>query len=323
MTRAKLTDVRTASCPQCRSARARRRMVLKFREFFCSGTKNAQMLAVLFAALLCGVSAVVPFRSTNRMFGHSIKNGPLAPATEQTAFEHACATPPCTVTQVHVPSIYPQHGDPWNWEEGRLRFYVDNETVPSVDIRLRELASIGKRDAVGDAASVGPFGLPLFGKTAKSGGAYSTMRIPFGVSLKVTIENAPTATSEGIYWFIIRGVEALPVTLGGELALPDQARLHVARNTALTVAPQTLITLAAVPAGTAGALVNVFLDNNSTDPNYLEACVRFTADGAAAPQFLSSGTEVRPQPRPAGRRARGAPLTIAPAALNRPRRTTS
>lgn len=29
----------------------------------------------------------------------------------------------------------------------------------------------------------------------------------------------------------------------------------------------------------------------SQDFNFLEACVRFTADGATSPQFLSSGTE--------------------------------
>ena len=179
----------------------------------------------------------------------------------------------------------------WAWESGRLRFYIDNETTPSIDIFLRELASVGKRDAVGDTATIGAFGTPLFGKTAKSGGAYSTMRIPFGSSIKVTLQNADTASHNGIYWFIIRGIESLPVTLGGELTLPDQARLHVARNAAVLLQPQELITLVSAPAGTAGALVNVFLDNNSTDPNYLEACFRFTADGAADPTFLSSGTE--------------------------------
>lgn len=190
-----------------------------------------------------------------------------------------------------APSTDPEGKDTWDWENGRLRFYIDNETVPSVDLLLRELASVGKRDAVGNTATIGPFGNELFGKTAKTGGVYSTMRIPFGTSLRVTMTNAPSAAVGGIYWLIVRGVEALPVTLGGELTLPDQARLRVARNSAVQLAPQELITLASSAAGMAGALVNVFLDNNSTDFNFLEACVRFTADGAAAPIFLSSGTE--------------------------------
>jgi hypothetical protein len=259
--------------------------------------------AILAVALAARCSAI-PITAANKLFGHAVKNGPLAPfPAEQTAFEHTCGTPPCTVTQVHIPSIYPQGGDPWNWESGRLRFYIDNETTPSVDLFLREIASIGKQGAVGDDATIPAFGTPLFGKTAKSGGAYSTMRIPFGASLRVTITNAPTAAHNGIYWLIVRGVEALPVTLGGELTLPDQARLQVVRNAGALVQPRELITLASAPAALAGALVNVFLDNNSTDKNYLEGCVRFTPDGAAAPQVLSSGTCVKaPQrARPRGR----------------------
>lgn len=41
----------------------------------------------------------------------SVKNGPLPAHTEVTTFEHNCTTAPCTVTQIHVPSIYPGQGD--------------------------------------------------------------------------------------------------------------------------------------------------------------------------------------------------------------------
>jgi hypothetical protein len=233
------------------------------------------LVAASLFSLLVGTAAI-PFSAQNKIFGHAIKNGPLAayPA-EQTSFEHTCGTPPCVVTQIHVPSIYPRGSDVWDWENGRLRFYIDNETLPSVDLFLRDLASVGKRDAVGDSATIGPYGHNLFGKTAKSGGVYSTMRIPFGTSLRVTMTNAPSADVSGIYWFIIRGVEALPVTLGGEITLPDQARLRVTRNTETLLAPQELITLAQSDATMAGALVNVFLDNNST--------VRYGLCGARSP----------------------------------------
>ena len=254
---------------------------------------SPSIFVATFLCLFSSSSFAIPIHSkVNKLFGHAIKNGPLAANTEQTTFEHTCVTPPCTITQIHVPSVYPRGGDPWNWEGARLRFYIDNETVPSIDIFLRELASIGKLGAVGDSAQDGsPFGHELFGKTAASGGVYSTVRIPFGVSIKTTITNAPTAEKDGIFWFIIRGIEGLPVTLGGELTLPDQARLVLYRNANVTLTPQELLTIASVPANLSGALVNVFLDNNSTDFNFLEACVRFTPDGAAAPIFLSSGTE--------------------------------
>ena len=41
----------------------------------------------------------------------------------------------------------------------------------------------------------------------------------------------------------------------------------------------------------AGALFMVTIEANSTDQNYLEACVRVKVDGEAGYQFLSSGTE--------------------------------
>ena len=84
--------------------------------------------------------------------------------------------------------------------------------------------------------------------------------------------------------------QALPVTLGGELTLPDQARLRVVRTTVTALAPRDLVTIAASPAGTAGALASVYVDANSTDYSFLEACLRLTADGGPV-QFLSSGTE--------------------------------
>ena len=170
--------------------------------------------------------------------------------------------------------------------------YIDNETVASIDLFLREVASVGILGATGDTAQDGtPFGHDLFGKTAKSGGVYMTVRIPFGTSLRTTITAPASYIHPSIFWFIIRGVEALPVALGGgELTLPDQARLVLYRNSG-NFQPQDLITIGASPSGQAGALVNVFLDNNSTDYNFLEACVRFYANNASAPQFLSSGTE--------------------------------
>jgi hypothetical protein len=57
------------------------------------------------------------------------------------------------------------------------------------------------------------------------------------------------------------------------------------------VQPLDYITIAAVPSGQGGALLNTFLDSVSSDYNFLEACVRFYADGAVTPQYLSSGTE--------------------------------
>lgn len=241
--------------------------------------------------LLRGESAPVSITAANTLFGHAIKNGPLPPNTETTTFEHNCTSAPCTVTQLHVPSIYPGSGCPWDWERGLLRFYVDGALT--LELTLLELAHVGAQGAVGnDPPQDGsPFGNDLFGKTAHTGGVYSTMRIPFQSTLRTTIQAAPSCATNSIYWFIIRGVEGLPVVLGGELALPDQAALTLYRNANVTLQPEEFLTVASAPPSTAGALVSMLFDATSGDYNYLEACVRFFPNGDPTPVFLSSGTE--------------------------------
>lgn len=78
----------------------------------------------------------------------------------------------------------------------------------------------------------------------------------------------------------------------GEIQLPDQARLGIYRNDNVTVLPGQQITVASAPASTAGVLLASLFDAQSSDFNYLEACVRLFVNGnAAQPIFLSSGTE--------------------------------
>ena len=60
-------------------------------------------------------------------------------------------------------------------------------------------------------------GIEQFGHTATSGGIYSTVRIPFGTSIRVAIQAPPSATAKSIYWMIVRGIEANPVDMGGSL----------------------------------------------------------------------------------------------------------
>ena len=207
------------------------------------------------------------------VFGHAIKNGQLPPNTELTTFEHKCGTPPCAITQLHFPSIYPTGSCPWNWENGRFRVYVDGEANPSIDVALHEIALIGHLGAVGNTAADGsPFGNALFGKTAASGAVYTTVRIPFSQSVRTTQQAAAGVTCNSVYWYIVRGVEGMPVTLGSDFLLPDQARLSVFRQDNVTLAPLQYIEVAVAPQGTAGAVVASMFDTVSGDPNYLEAC---------------------------------------------------
>jgi hypothetical protein len=49
-----------------------------------------------------------------------------------------------------------------------------------------------------------PWGIEQFGHTASSGGVSSTIRIPFGKSVRVTIKAPPGTTTTSVYWMIVR-----------------------------------------------------------------------------------------------------------------------
>lgn len=93
-----------------------------------------------------------------------------------------------------------------------VSFYIDGEEAPSVSTTLLELAWVGRQAAISNSPPSDnggrPWGVDLFGHTAKSGGVSSTMRIPFGESLRVTIKAPPSAKAQSTYWMIVRGVES-------------------------------------------------------------------------------------------------------------------
>lgn len=248
------------------------------------------MAWVLLALIsISSVFASVPL--TNQFsFGHAIKNGHIPAKTELVTFAHNCSLPPCVITLIHVPSIYPGAGDSWDWEHGVIRIYVDDETVASISITLLQLAAIGNMSATGvDPPKDGsPFGIGLMGKTARSGGVYSTVRIPFTRNIRTTVTSS--YAHDGVLWFIIRGLESQPVILG-DLELPASARLRVIQQTNVLLHSQDFITLANVSADRSGALLRIQFDATGGDYSYLEACMRLYENGATSPLFLSSGAE--------------------------------
>jgi len=237
-------------------------------------------------------------------FGHAVKNGALPPtaAGETTVFEHNCSTAPCMITQLHVPSIYPHNTADWDWQDGRLKIYVDGEHEASIAITLLELAWVSAwasppHSSHRPGASGGQWdnrGLPWqvlqFGHTATSGGVSSTLRIPFGSSIRVTLQAPGNTTSPSVYWMIVRGVESGVVTVG-DFELPPTARMRVYRvNT--TLDHLELVTLAEAPANRSGAIIGTKFDAAGSSYSYLEACMRLYPTGdATSPLFLSSGAE--------------------------------
>jgi Protein of unknown function (DUF2961) len=250
------------------------------------------MRSAIFAACTAAAAAA-PFSAGNKLFGTAIKNGPIPPYTsgEWLVYNHSCGAPPCVITQIHVPSIYPGGGSPWDWENGMLRIYIDGEATPSIALTLLQLSSVGAGGAKGNTHSdVSPFSAELFGKNANTGGVWSTMRIPFQASVRVTVQQAASAGPHGgTLWIIIRGLEALTIRLA-EVDLPASARLVQSTITDTVFQPNQYIQLAQSPAGTDGMMLYVFLDARSGDPNYLEGCFHIV-NGDGTTQFLSSGTE--------------------------------
>lgn len=154
-----------------------------------------------------------------------------------------------------------------------MRVYIDGEATPSVDIPLLYLASVGEQGSVGNNQPTdgSPFGHSLFGKTAKTGGVYSTLRIPFNSSIRTTM-TAPPSCSNGLsyFWFIIRGVEAMPLYWGPEWQLPDQARLRLWQTDNMTLDVHQEWSIAAAPAKTAGVVALTFMQASADDFSYLE-----------------------------------------------------
>ena len=259
----------------------------------------ATRLALVLATV--GLAVGVPFGPANKLFGIAEKNAALPPyGTELRVFNHTCASAPCQLTQIHVPSVYPQGKCVWDWENARLRIYVDGDPTPTLNVTLLQLAFVGAGGATGNAhTDVSPFSAgSLFGKNAQTGGVFSTIRVPFGKTVVVTLEQAPSCTdTNGVcvtpstyaqavpppynmrrtdrrYWVIIRGVEALTLRLA-ELELPKEARLTVAKLENRPIDTLQFVTLASAPAGTDGVLLATFIDVVSATPSYLEGCFRF------------------------------------------------
>lgn len=174
-------------------------------------------------------------------------------------------------------------GGKWeNYERTRIRVYVDSETNASIDMELFLGHGVGFKDPAG------PWGNKRIGKTGQPSGIYNTYRIPFGSSVRVTAQLAEGDTKNKRFWYIIRGVENLPVEFNG-VRLPEQARLRLYKRENHTV--QTLEEFDLCDTRRPGMLYLVTIAGQGANLNFLESCVRAYLNGAAEPLMLSSGLE--------------------------------
>lgn len=174
-------------------------------------------------------------------------------------------------------------------ERTRIRVYVDGEDRPSIDMAQ----DLGHGYAHGGPPE--PWGVPRLGR---GGGVYNTHRIPFGSEVRVCVLPS-TAVFDGVTkrdaWWIIRGAEGLPVTLGG-VRLPETARLRLHRLETHRAEPLEEFAILDVPGDGALYLVTLAvqgerLSGTWEDQSYQEGCVRAYVGGSRRPLFLASGLE--------------------------------
>lgn len=232
-------------------------------------------LCALAVLAFCSVTYGIEVTSNMRSFSSAIKGGTITANVEKIMYEHNTGQPG-VVTEQWFTGIGVMD------ENMRIRIYIDGETSPSLDFQLLLAHGIGFTEKL--EAQYTPWGTRRLAHAA-DGGIYNTYRIPFSKSFKVTA----THPKGGQFFYIIRGVENMPVVVG-DLTLPSNARLRLYKNVNVKLSPLQFIPLASTN-NTAGLLFQVTLAANSTDFNYLEACMRAIIDGSSNVTWLSSGTE--------------------------------
>jgi len=173
-------------------------------------------------------------------------------------------------------------GDFKGVEDTHIRYYIDGEEMPSIDMDLYMGHGIGFSD------NQGPWATKHMGKIGRQNGVFNNYRIPFGKSIRVTAQRADNADDDQPIWWIIRGIENGRVAIGN-VELPKKARLRLVKRENYGAAPLEEFDLCNVKGK--GALYQVTMEAQGSSFSYLEACMRAYLGGKEKPLMLSSGLE--------------------------------
>eukprot|EP00664_Eupelagonemidae_sp_cell27_P001541 gene1541-2563_t len=233
------------------------------------GGARRRLAPLLLAAGAARGRAAVPVAASMRTFGTAghrlastggnrrghalaVKGATLARGEVRTVFEHAAAGGGVVTEQ---------------WFTGQaidnttaVHVWVDGERRPSIVANLFLWHGVDWREN-DPAAATPPWSTRRFSNLGKAGGLSNTVRIPFGRSVRIAVSGrilrAPAGSNASSLWYIVRGVEALPVVLG-DLQLPPPARLRLYAREDVVVGTQCFLTMAATPAPRhGGALFHV------------------------------------------------------------------
>jgi hypothetical protein len=197
----------------------------------------------------------------------------LPPGQESELFKHSGKG---CLTHMWFGGNFPNYG------LTRIRIYVDDESQPSIDMEMMMGHGIGFQD------EGAPWGIERMGKTGQPSGIYNTYRIPFSKNVRVTAQRAKEETGNPVFWWIVRGVENLPLEIGG-VKLPDSARLKLYKVENRTFKPLEEFDL--YQGTKPGALFQVAIAAKSANFDFLEGCIRAYFGGSKTPVLLSSGLE--------------------------------
>ncbi|MDR0610339.1 MAG: DUF2961 domain-containing protein [Planctomycetaceae bacterium] len=174
-------------------------------------------------------------------------------------------------------------------ERTMIKVYVDNETKPSIDMELGLGHGIGFND------KHAPWTTDKMGKTGAPSGIYNNFRIPFGKEIKVTAQLCSDSPDKPKLWWIIRGVENLPVKLGS-VQLPDNARLKLYKLENKEFDPLVEFDMCNVKGKGALFLVTISAKGlregkDWKNLSYMEACIRAYLNDGKETLVVSSGLE--------------------------------
>jgi hypothetical protein len=170
-------------------------------------------------------------------------------------------------------------------ENTRIRYYVDGEKEASINMNLYMGHGVGFND------NHAPWATKFMGKIGKRNGFFNNYQIPFGKSIRVTVQRSDEIIKPERIWWIIRGVKNGRARLGG-ITLPETARLKLHRLEDKTIPPLEEFNLCDVKGRGAVFQIAIAAQGLSGEYlSYLEACMRAYLGGAKEAVMLSSGLE--------------------------------
>ena len=214
-----------------------------------------------------------------RPIGTGVSQGKLN-STEQKLFAWECGDmSSCVMTHFWVA------GSP-EVDDAVFRYYIDNETSPSIEFTPAFACGVGFDD------QAAPWANKWMGKGAKSTGWFHNFRIPF-TSVRITYQINPSQTSTGEIWTIVRGTEGMSEGFQiGDVRVPPSARLKLLK-TEKSLAPLEFVDLVDIPTGAGLLFMSSMSIKSQLNFNFMEGCFHYYDHGYTEfpGMILSTGME--------------------------------